>query len=553
MDNTQEIIQGLVDLLTLDANRTFPVDSLVKRFASMEDKYRFDPVVRNVGGALEVIAKRDPSRMVTAEEILKLYNSFVSLNPQTPFREVCADLLPDVEVKKASNPFEKRRIPYTTAERDLSTAKKESIEVDEHQTALDQPVEVLGIDKVIPTPALASYNPQVIKAGSEIVKSQLETIGCTNVRTSLKVGTTKGLLYLASFPTTTGTVHINVPVVINEGQPEVPELFVDLAGKNAYAFNEVGIGKLLNDATEARRESDLDAANAIRHNLTSDTVRNPKEGSIEVDEVQAYVQEIVPPKLSSISPELANVEKILEDAVIRKSSRYTEQTIGLGRELIAGEFKKIGIKSDVCFAGDHTRGMIYDTTLWTKKGKVEVSVPVEVAEGNVLFPSMFIADDGEVRNIESHQVEAMLSKESLVEISRYSSALVDMDYNSLRKIVHKATFDRKHNVAREALALIQDKFGTDAHNAAVSDYQEWITQASVDYNTRCGQCKYYRPRGATIASMHKSASDYCNLLHTQCSGIVKKAGVCTRAHLDWNKQHDDSYRGTIMTNQIKLT
>ena len=553
MDNTQEIIQGLVDLLTLDANRTFPVDSLVKRFASMEDKYRFDPVVRNVGGALEVIAKRDPSRMVTAEEILKLYNSFVSLNPQTPFREVCADLLPDVEVKKASNPFEKRRIPYTTAERDLSTAKKESIEVDEHQTALDQPVEVLGIDKVIPTPALASYNPQVIKAGSEIVKSQLETIGCTNVRTSLKVGTTKGLLYLASFPTTTGTVHINVPVVINEGQPEVPELFVDLAGKNAYAFNEAGIGKLLNDATEARRESDLDAANAIRHNLTSDTVRNPKEGSIEVDEVQAYVQEIVPPKLSSISPELANVEKILEDAVIRKSSRYTEQTIGLGRELIAGEFKKIGIKSDVCFAGDHTRGMIYDTTLWTKKGKVEVSVPVEVAEGNVLFPSMFIADDGEVRNIESHQVEAMLSKESLVEISRYSSALVDMDYNSLRKIVHKATFDRKHNVAREALALIQDKFGTDAHNAAVSDYQEWITQASVDYNTRCGQCKYYRPRGATIASMHKSASDYCNLLHTQCSGIVKKAGVCTRAHLDWNKQHDDSYRGTIMTNQIKLT
>ena len=553
MDNTKEIIQGLVDLLILDSSRTFPVDGLVKRFASMEDKYRFDPVIRNVGGALESIAKREPSRMITAEEIFKLYNSFVSLNPQTSFKEVCADLLPEVEVKKASNPFEKRRIPYTTAERDLSMAKKESIEVDEHQAALDQPVEALGIDQVIPTPALAAYNPQMIKAGSELVRSQLEAIGCSNVRTTLKVGTSKGLLYLASFPTTTGTAHINVPVIINEGQPEVPEIFVDLAGKNAYAFNEAGIGKLLNDATEARRESDLDAANAIRHNLTSDNVRNPKEGAIEVDEVQAYIQEIVPPKLSSISPELANVEKILEDAVIRKASRYTEQTIGLGRDIVSGEFKKIGIKSDVCFVGDHTKGMIYDATLWTKKGKVEVSVPVEVAEGNVLFPSMFMADDGEIRNIESHQVEAMLNKEELVEISRYSAVLVDMDYNSLRKIVHKATFDRKHNVAREALNLIQDKFGADAYNTAVSDYQEWITQASVDYNTRCGQCKYYRPRGATIASMHKSASDYCNLLHTQCNNIVKKSGVCTRAHLDWNKQHDDSYKGVMITSQIKMT
>jgi len=553
MDNTKEIIQGLVDLLILDANRTFPVDSLVKRFASMEDKYRFDPVIRNVGGALEAIAKREPARVITAEEIFKLYNSFVNLNPQTPFKEVCADLLPDVEVKKASNPFEKRRIPYTTAERDLSTAKQESIEVDEHQAALDQPVEVLGIDKVVPTPALASYNPQIIKAGSELVKTQLETIGCKNVRTSLKVGTTKGLLYLASFPTTTGTVHINVPIVINAGQPEVPELFVDLAGQNAYAFNEAGMEKLLDDATESRKQSDLEAANAIRHNLTSDTVRDPKEGAIEIDEIQAYVQEIVPAKLSSINPELANVEKILEDAVIRKASRYTEQAIGLGRDLVANEFKKIGVKSDVCFAGDHTKGMTYDATLWTKRGKVEVSVPVEVAEGNVLFPSMFIADDGEVRNIEPHQVEAMLNKEELVEISRYSSVLVDMDYNSLRKIIHKATFDRKHNVAREALTLIQDKFGVDAHNAAVADYQEWITQASVDYNARCSQCKYYKPRGATIASMHKSASDYCNLLHTQCSNIVKKAGVCTRAHLEWNRQHDDSYKGVIITNQIKMT
>ena len=556
MDNTNEIIQGLVDLLALDTFRTFAASDLVQRFASVEDKYRHDPVIRNVGGAIEKIANKEPSRMITAEEVSKLYNSFVGLNPQTPFKEIFTDILPTTEETKvvAKNAFAKKRIPYNNVERDLTTANKEEIEVDEYQAALEQPVEVLGVDKVVPTPSLAAHKPELIKAGSELVKSQLEALGCTNVRTSLKFGSTKGLLYLASFPTTAGTLHVNVPLVVENEQPEVPELFADISGKTTYAFNQQGVEKLVNDTIEQRRDSDLNAADAIRYNYTSDTIREPtKAAAIEVDEVQAYVEEVVPPKLSTISPELADVEAILEDAIIRKASRYNEQTIGLGRNLVSDEFKKIGYKSDVRFAGDHNKGMHFDATLWTKKGKVEVSVPVEVAEGNVLFPSQFVADDGEVRSIEPHQVAAMLDKEELVEVPRYNAAFIEMDYNSLRKVIHAATFDRKHNVAREALTLIHDKFGTDAHNAAVADYQEWIAQASVDYSTRCGQCKYYRPRGMTISSMHKSAADYCNLLHTKCNQIVRKAGVCTRAHLEWNKQHDDSFKGIIMTSQVKLT
>ena len=551
MDNTHEIIQGLVSLLALDTFRVFPASELVKRFASIEDKHRYDPVIRNVGGAIEKIAQKEPDRMVSTDEVFKLYNNFVGLNPQSPFKDVFADLLPVSDTKIANNSFEKRRIPYSGVERDLTTAKQESIEVDEHQTALEQPVEVLGIEKVNLTPAVASHNPQLVKAGSELVRTQLETLGCNNIRTSLKFGTANGLLYLASFPTPVGTVHVNIPVVVDKDQPEVPELFADLSGTRVYAFNEAGIQALINDIVETRRTSDINIADAIRHNMTSDVTREPtRAGTIEVDEVEAYIEKIVPSKLSQINPELADVEAILEDAVIRKASRYNEQAINAGRNLVVDEFKKVGYKCDARFACDHGRGMTFDTTLWTKKGKVEVSVPVEVAEGNVLFPSLFVADDGEARKIEQRQVEAMLDKESLIETPRYSASLIEMDYNSLRKIIHTATFDHKHNVAKEALNLIQDKFGADAYNTAVSDYQEWITQASVDYSTRCGQCPYYKPR---TASSHQAVSDYCNLLTTKCSNIVRKSGVCTRAHLSWNKQFDDSYKGVITTSQIKLT
>ena len=74
---------------------------------------------------------------------------------------------------------------------------------------------------------------------------------------------------------------------------------------------------------------------------------------------------------------------------------------------------------------------------------------------------------------------------------RYSGLILDQDYNTLRKIVHRATFDRKHDVAREALNCIQDKFGVDSYDAALADYQEWLTEASQNYSKRCTGCPYY--------------------------------------------------------------
>lgn len=563
MDNTNEIIQALADLLALDTFKTFAAGDLVKRFASVEDEHRYDPVIRNVGGAIEKMAQRDPGHVVSAEEIQRLYQNFVGLNPQSQFKKVFADLLPTEDLAAASrNPFDRKRVPYHDESRDLTTAQKEAIDVDEWEAALEQSVEALvpGVAKFDPN-LLANnvmHNPELVNAGRDLVRTQLEVLGCMDVRAGLKHGVKNCLLYLASFSTPIGTVHMNIPIEIKNGEPQVPEVLADITGKNIYAFNTAGIAKAVADIMERRAQAQQLNIDSRRANFTSD-VRDTSQDAIEVDEVEAYAQEVVPGKrLSEINPELANVEAILEDAVIRKASRYTEQAIKLGRDIVTEEFKKQGYKCDARFVGDHNRGMTFDATLWTKKGKVEVSVPVEVAEGDVLFPAVFVADDGEVHKLDRAEVEAMLDVEGLAEIPRYSAALVNMTYNDLRKIVHKATFDRKHNIAREALTLIKDKFGNEAHTAAVSDYQEWIEEATRDYEQRCGSCDYYKPRGVTVSSSDhalpkKSSTDYCNLLHTQCSNVTRRAGVCTRSHLDWDRQHDDAYKGIITTNQIKLT
>lgn len=568
MDNTKEIIQSLADLLALDTFKTFAANELVQRFASVEEKYRYDPVIRNVGGAIERMAQRDPNMTISSQDILGLYNNFIRLEPNSEFKRVFADILPTEEPtqEEEKNNFERRRIPYNEGVRDISTVEAEAIEVDEWEAAIEHPVEAIvpGIEKFNPELIQNStlHDPRLIEAGSALVKSQLETIGCNNVRAALKHGVKGCLLYLASFPTTRGTVHINVPIAIKAGQPEVPDLFADATGNRVYAFNEEGLGVLIEDMVEIREDLQARKAGRIRTTMATDTVRDPANmntSAIEVDEVEAYVTENAPKKLNEINPELANVEAILEDAIIRKASRYSDKVIQIGHGVVADELRRVGYKADTRFAGDNERGMTFDATLWTKRGKVEVSIPIEVAEGNVLYPSLFVSDDGSVGHISQAEIEAMLDKEELVEVPRYTAALVDMDYNSLRKIIHKATFDRKHNVAREALHLINDKFGVDAHKSAIADYQLWIEEATADYSDRCESCEHYRPRGVAVTSndhnMKRKASsrDYCGLLHTDCRNVVKKAGVCSRSHLDWDKQHDDSYKGVIMTSQIKLT
>ncbi len=562
MDNTNEIIQSLADLLAMDEFQKFSAASLVQRFVDVEDKYRHDAVIRNVGGAVERMAARDPNHELSKSDIAELYRHFSGLDPSTKFKEVFADLLPteDLEAPKQQNIISKRRVPYNeqASARDLTTAQYEAIEVDELDAALEHSVESLipSIEKFDPElmKNSALHDPRLVEAGAHIVATQLESLGLEDVKATLKHGVQGCLLYLASFPTTRGTAHVNVPLGVEKEGPILPSLFADPTGKRVYAFSTEGIEELMDDMDEIRRELHAEKAKRLRTTMANDTVRDPANNAteaIEVDEIQAYVEEIAPKTLREVSVELADVEAILENAVVQKASRYNTQAIGIGRDLVHDELKKIGfVNPQVRFSGDFERGLAFDAKLWTKRGEFEITIPVEVNNGQILFPSSFVGDDGEIRDLSADQIDTLVTDGEEIEeaeLLRHNAAFVSLDYNSLRKIAHKATFDHKQEVAKQALSLIRDKFGEEAYSNAVSDYQTWIEEATTDYECRCAGCTHYKQRNA------KYASDYCGLLHTGCKNVVKKAGVCTKAHLTWDRQHDDSYQGVITTSQIRLT
>ena len=538
-------IKQLAELLMLDEVRAFEAKQLAQKFAKLSEEHRYDQVVRNVAHVIEQIAKKEPNRLVRAEDVAKIYEQFARLNPESKFREICADLLPKNTVQSGSKKGPDR-IAYDNSERDMQSAKKDYQQSKDCVAALDQKVvafeSAIGSMDVAAFKANIQHESSTVNNGHKLIAESLCKLGFKDAKSTFKYGTDNCILYLASFPTTQGMAYINVPVFAQEKNVlEVPQVFADMTGKRAYAFDQDGFKKFFNDIDEIKEDFNLHTANSMRHNMTVDIREKSDVGTTEVDE-----HDIV--ETSAKRPPI-DVEGVLTNAALENKSKYNVATIKMGKSVVANELTKIGyVKLNVQFAGDMQTGLVYDVNVITPEGVADITVPVQVVEGKVIFPTHFAADDGEVHELKGENLAQVVKTEA--EPIKYSASLIEIDYNSLRKIIHTAAFDRKSAIATEALNVIKEKFGMDAYNAAMTDYQAWIEESGQDYSKRCASCKYYRARNSRYAT---STQDHCNLLSMPCKKVVRKGGICTRSHVEWDRLRDDSYKGSIMTNNIKLT
>ncbi len=552
-DNALEMIQQLAKQMLENESRLFTAQQLATRFENLPSELRYDHVVRNIGGIFEKAAQRDPHKVITAEQVGQLYEELVRLNPETQFKAHFSDLLPvslekvadgETEIRMRDNFYEDGARGLATindTKHDISETDDEMMAVPGANIIEDFEPEMVGVARY--------HGPETISQGAQLVATELQVLG-EKPRTQFKYSSRNGLLFLARLETPTGSEHIHVPIEVRAGQVLFPTMFI--ASDNVYNLTRSGIDQFKDDATEARRAKQEAQVEATRHTLFADTVREPGEQAIEVDELEDLGE--YRPKVELGMPE---VEAILENAVLRKESSFSDSTIDQATELVRTELANLSYRhAQIRFAGDHApSSVLFDAVVQHGAVKHEIVVPVQVRADQILMPSKFSAKaDREATydfSKEGFEKFAQQHAGEGIEV-RYSGLILDQDYNTLRKIIHQATFDRKHAVAREALNCIQDKFGPDTYNAALADYQEWLTQASQDYSKRCTGCPYYMShtrRGST------SVEDRCGLLHIACRKVVKdeETGICHKSTFDWDRLRDDAYKGTITTSQISFT
>lgn len=217
----EEKVQRLAKQVNEDMTKQFIVSQLVSAFNTAEDSYRYDLVIRHMGGIFEDISKDDPHKIVTAEEISVFYNHLISLQPESKFKEVFGHLLPsDPNTIEESIAIENRefladsmRDVYTNdTVRELVASENapETIEVDQYEDIAPQriplPEELRPVEALLEDAVLESAVPlkkEVLDEAKAVVRTQMEQIGCHN-------------LYIRTVGYEQPHVHFDVEASINE-------------------------------------------------------------------------------------------------------------------------------------------------------------------------------------------------------------------------------------------------------------------------------------------------------------------------------------------------
>ena len=210
------------------------------------------------------------------------------------------------------------------------------------------------------------------------------------------------------------------------------------------------------------------------------------------------------------------------------------------------------VPSSVTFDADIDGGILYNTVIVSKLGRVDVKIPVEVGKFGFHSPTSFIAE------VEGKPVKYALDEKSATGFMSatqqdksvvYDPNFVNASYKELHAAMLNRASERDYRGAEEAMHIIQEKYPTMA-KAALDDYQGVLMLfAKAESKHLCMSCPFFEP------AMEKSSSvrDYCQKLRKPVREIVKSADHnCTLVSGE-AKKAVAGFVGTISSSRVRFS
>lgn len=503
----EQMLADLAQEIFINENRKFTAAALRSRFETTANNYRRDITIQQVARVVSAMADREPHRELSSSDLEDLANKFYS--PDSAFREEFHDLLQSTASQQGSRKTQANRLDYAGDYRRPDEVKDSATEVDDFDS--EASIEAM----IDPSLIYAKQDLATIRYAATLVEEELKaTQRVTKAALKLKHKTPELFIYQASFKTASGEANVFVPVELRSGNPLIPQLMTTT--EKVYSLDTSGVDALSEDLAYNNYTKEALAASRLRTDAgMSDHIRDDHMGTVEVDEF-----EDLPQKSASLG--IAEIDDVLRNAVARKESRFASNTIDYGRDLVTIELNDLGYrKAQVAYVGDYDRGLVYKASINTEIGKFDITVPVETSKGMLLNPYQFEAND------QVHELTAAALSQVVKEANPQEEVhplLYTMSYPELKKQLKNAAYQHKPKLAKSVLALIEEKFDSYYHNAAIDDYQTWLEEASTTYKTRCGSCNHYHEKTAHSA-------DWCNLVKTATKNVNQDedSNICTRS------------------------
>jgi hypothetical protein len=521
-------LKQLVDLASgllksADVGREYTMDYVASRLESAMDEYPNDSVIRSVAAVIEKQAKN--GKLITSQkEIYDVYNHFAGQNANSMIKEAIGDIL--YPAHKATE----AKISNETAYTYRPTTPEISFHI-EHN-----PLETL-FDKN--TNVTSYYDPTLAKLAKHAIAEELNNIGVVPSDIKVFAGNDQGIVYDVVFKNKLGIAHVAIPVDVSNQKVSAPDVF--FSNSQLIELTAENLNKHIVDVSNVEEAVEIGSLGGI--NTSASVISS--SFAFEEDAPEAI-------KIDRVAmPEALRDIMSYEDAAMESSTGFSIELVRTAKALCTRELNNMGFRTQVALAEATDNCIICSAELNSSVGKIEIKLPVEIVNDRLQIPALFYneASKDKMYDFTKAELSSYLTAAKIEDgqILRYSNDFFNMNYGQLKGEILQAVAKKDYARAEQALSRIEDKFGSEQHKSALTDYSKYLAYSSADHEAPEHKCRLLITKG----SVEPRCGHYNVPLHRVATDIK---GNCEL--LDRKAKYDNLAESTgvlIQSNKITLT
>lgn len=421
--------------------KTYTTKYALDRINAALDENPRDVLIGTMRDAVKKYAQKNS--FITQEKIGSLYDHLCGLSyNKGNFRDSLEDLLP---VKNHISPDITKG---ASGSRMDHTGQLPPLVEDSELSK-----ELGGVFSLDSGPTIPNYNNNTLKRAEKFAKVQLDSIGHPPVNVSAVRSNNHFVLCSATYKMANhDTVTVAIPVSIHNGAPSLPEAFiksgslVELNNDNLF----IHLKEAQNDLSKSRSRSDFRKNSSIKMN------------NIAVPEVLEG---------------LANID----DALVVAASNYSPNQVKMASSVVASELSGYGVVNpQISVSSANDKSITFSADIPTKKGRLAVSIPVEIVNGNPILPSNFTFNES-LYNFSADGFSKFSNDISVSNngvLSRQKKDMSKQSYHMLVDTMIEGVSSGDLRMAEDALATIGGKFDSGQYRAAFDKFSKLLKHSS---------------------------------------------------------------------------
>ena len=401
-----------------------------------------------IGNLRDVFVKRaSEQNLFTQKEITSAYDHMYGLSGgRSSFREEMHDLMLPMAARSDSagrKTASASRIPY---EKEIKPLYGDS--------ALSK--ELSGVFSLDKKASFSALSDTAVNKALKFAKLQLTSLGCSPSDIRAVRANDHFVLCSASVETSDFTqINVPIPVQITNGIPSLPQTFV--SGDSLVKLNKENLYVFIKDKNNHTKK-------VARDEFAGQRAR----GSLEI-------------RTPGVPSELMDFAD-LDNQLIAAASIFSSKEVSSATAVVSMELSALGLKNaQVKLDSSTDKTLTYEAKIGSDSSTLSAKISVDMPNGSPVIPTKFSSNGVEYRlnrpGLRAAVASASESGHRRV-VSRDIENMDRLNYNQLIGELETGVATSDYKKAENALAVIEARFDSSNHLAAVDHFSKLLKHAS---------------------------------------------------------------------------